>query len=71
MTIFDKAIAQVSHLPPKERNEFARFILAELEDERRWAKQFARSQNQLARLADEAIEEFHAGKTEPMDLRRR
>ena len=71
MTLFDKAIKQVSRLPDRERTAFARFILAELEDERRWAKQFARSQDTLARLADEALAEYHAGKTEPMDLRRR
>jgi len=64
---FDKA----SELPPEEQDTFARFLLAELESEARWSQAFARSQDVLAKLADEALEEFRAGKTEilgPDDL---
>jgi hypothetical protein len=41
--------------------------LQELEDERRWDRSFANSQDALARLADEALAEHHAGRTEPLD----
>ena len=60
---FDKA----SELPPEEQDTFARFLLAELESEARWSQAFARSQDVLAKLADEALEEFRAGKTEILD----
>lgn len=60
---FDKA----SELPPEEQDAFARFLLAELESEARWSQAFARSQDVLAKLADEALEEFRAGKTEILD----
>ncbi|NEQ75820.1 MAG: hypothetical protein F6K23_23940 [Okeania sp. SIO2C9] len=33
------------------------------QDEKRWAENFANSQDQLAQLADEAIAEFKQGKT--------
>ncbi len=54
---FDKA----SELPQKEQDTFARFLLAKLESEAQWADAFARSQDVLAKLADEALEEFIAG----------
>jgi hypothetical protein len=60
---FDKA----SELPPEEQDTFARFLMAELESEARWADAFAHSQDALATLADEALEEFRAGKTEILD----
>ena len=60
---FDKA----SELPPEEQDTFARFLMAELESEARWADAFARSQDALGKLADEALEEFRAGKTEILD----
>ena len=43
-------------------------MLAELESERRWDELFARSQDMLARMADEARQEYRAGLTEPLDL---
>ena len=60
---FDKA----SELPQKEQDTFARFLLAKLESEAQWADAFARSQDVLAKLADEALEEFIAGETEILD----
>jgi hypothetical protein len=60
---FDKA----SELPPEEQDAFARLLLAELESEARWADAFARSQDVLAKLADDALKEFLAGETEILD----
>ncbi len=37
--------------------------MAELEDEAQWADAFARSQDALAKLADETLSEFVAGDT--------
>jgi hypothetical protein len=42
-------------------------LAAELESERRWAEAFARSADLLDKLADEALAEYRAGKTEPLD----
>ena len=51
---FDKA----AELPQARQDEFARFLLAELDSERRWADLFARPESDrlLTRLADEALE---------------
>ncbi len=39
----------------------------DVRDEQEWARQFARSQTALERMADEALGELGAGKTEPLD----
>jgi hypothetical protein len=41
-------------------------VLAELESERRWDDLFARSQDLLAQMAEEAHEEYRAGLTKPL-----
>lgn len=65
--LLKKAFDRASELPPEEQEALARLVLAELESEARWADLFARSQDVLERLADEALQEFEAGETEPLD----
>jgi hypothetical protein len=67
VTLLEKVIAEASKLPDEEQNAFAAWALAELESERRWDDLFARSQDLLSRLADEAHEDCLAGRTEPLD----
>jgi hypothetical protein len=38
-----------------------------LASEAHWRQAFANSEDKLAQLADEALEEFRAGKTTPLD----
>jgi hypothetical protein len=68
--LLEHAFSEASKLPESEQDAFASLLLAELESERRWAQSFASSQNQLAKLADEALREMNAGETLPMDLDR-
>ena len=46
---------EVSKLSPKEQDALADWLLAELESERRWDKRFADSQDELSKLASEAL----------------
>lgn len=62
-----KAFEAASRLPDPDQDELAAAILEELEADERWEAAFARSQDTLARLADEALEEHRAGRTEPLD----
>jgi hypothetical protein len=62
-----KAIEAVSKLPPESQDAIAARMLMELEDEERWDEAFARSQDHLTRMADEAIDEFKTGKTVPLE----
>jgi hypothetical protein len=61
------AFAEAEKLPREEQDAFARWLLEELASEKRWSDLFAASQNKLADLASEAIEENRSGWTEPLD----
>ena len=63
----EKAFEKAAELPPADQDSFARWLLAELESERRWAELFAGSQAQLARLAEEALAEHARGETTDLD----
>jgi hypothetical protein len=64
--LLEKAFTEASKLPQEEQDSLARLLLADLASERQWSEAFAKSQAQLAKLADEALAEFDAGKTEPL-----
>ena len=63
---FDKA----SELPDSQQDEFARFLLAELDSERRWDEMFSRpeSEDLLDQWAGEALDAHRAGRTQPLDV---
>ena len=67
MTKLEMAFAEAAKLPKKEQEALAEWILEELASERQWAETFARSADILTRLADEAVSEHRAGKSEPLD----
>lgn len=64
----EQVIAKVTKLSEEEQEYYATIFLEELEDERRWDESFAATQNELAKLADEALQEFEEGKTTPLDF---
>lgn len=64
--LLEKAISAARRLPAAEQDAVAAIILKELESEQRWADLFAKSQDALARLAAEALDEHAAGKTRPL-----
>jgi hypothetical protein len=68
--LMEKAMNQINALPPEEQDAVASLILEEIESEKRWDDLFAGSQGQMARLAEQAIAEYKAGKTKPLDPER-
>jgi hypothetical protein len=66
--LLEEAIAAVSQLPEIDQDAIAGLILQELASEQRWVKAFAKSETQLAQLADEALAEFKQGKTQPLEF---
>ncbi|MBO6586314.1 MAG: hypothetical protein JJ953_09440 [Gracilimonas sp.] len=58
---------KLEELPKEERESFAAFVLEELESEERWSQLFKKSESVLTNLANEAIEEYQAGKTKKLD----
>jgi len=63
----EQAFSEAASLPAEEQDAVAEWILAELRSERRCAKAFATSQDALARLADEALEDDRAGRARKLD----
>jgi hypothetical protein len=64
--LLEKAFTEAQKLPDRDQDVIASLILEELLDERKWDEAFANSQDQLSRLADEAIAEHRASKTTPL-----
>ncbi len=62
-----KAIEEIHKLPEQEQDAIAAWILEELNSERKWTELFAASQDLLSEMADEALAEYRAGKTSPLD----
>ena len=66
--LLEKAFKDASKLPDIEQNALAKWLLQELESERKWGRAFAGSEDILGQLADEAIEAHRQGKTTPLDI---
>jgi methylase of polypeptide subunit release factors len=64
--LLDKAVAELEKLPESEQDALAAILLAEIASEQRWSRTFEQSQEALSKLADEALAEHAAGKTEPL-----
>ena len=65
--LLEEAFARVSALPADAQDELARWLLGEIESERRWSELFAESGDALARLAEEALAEHRRGETKALD----
>ena len=61
--LLEQAFAEAAELPEQEQNSLATIILKELAAERRWEKAFAGSEDALAELADEALDDFREGRS--------
>jgi hypothetical protein len=65
--LLQKAFDEASKLPEAEQDALGRVLLEELASERLWEELFARSHELLADLADEALAEHRAGRTEKLN----
>jgi hypothetical protein len=61
------AVAAATKLPPEEQDILAAILLDEMQSEQRWSQSFAKSGHALEALASEALAEFRAGRTVPLD----
>lgn len=65
--LLEKAFAEASKLPHEAQDMLARRLLDELVAEDTWDDAFAKSQDKLERLADEALAEHRKGKTKLLE----
>lgn len=68
--ILQQAFGKAAELPEDRQEALARFLLAEMESERKWDEIFSRPESEsfLERMAAEALEARRAGRTEPLNL---
>lgn len=66
--LLERAFKEASKLSNVEQNALAKWLLEELEAEKKWEQIFAESEDILDRLADEALEAHEQGKTKPLDV---
>jgi hypothetical protein len=66
-TLLEKAFAEAAKKSPEEQDVLAARLLAELAAADVFDRAIAESADKLARLAQEAVAEHRAGKTEVLD----
>ncbi|MFH1096574.1 MAG: hypothetical protein ABH886_05970 [Candidatus Desantisbacteria bacterium] len=64
--LLEKAFGQVEKLPQILQDEVAEQVLEDIEGEFKWDRTLAKSHDKLAKLANQALEEFRAGRTKKM-----
>ncbi len=62
-----KAFEEASKLPPQEQDALASVLLDEIDGEQEWDSALTETQDRLASLADAALAEHRAGKTDTLD----
>ena len=67
----EQAFRKASRLPAAEQDALAEAIRNEILAEEEWEDSFAASQEELGKLADEALAELRSGKTRPIKLGKR
>ena len=66
--LLEQALAELQEVPEAGQDAIAAMILEEIADEGRWDQTFARSQDQLARLADRVREDVRAGRVKDVGI---
>lgn len=65
--LLQKAFDAAKRLSPGEQDALAAMLLDEIESDEHWEASLDGSRDRLETLADEALEEYRAGETEPLD----
>lgn len=66
--LLERAIEEAHKLSEREQEAVGAWLLAEIESERRWDELFSRPPSAaLNRMAADALEDFRAGRTSPLD----
>ena len=61
-----EAIARIQELDEESQEMWASWILEEIESEKKWDELFAKSQDMLEKMGDEALKELREGRTQPL-----
>ena len=67
--LLERAVAEAQQLPDPAQDAIAAVILEQIADDHAWDEAFARSQDQLSRLAAKVREDIAAGRVRSLDRR--
>jgi hypothetical protein len=67
--LLERAFKKASALPEVEQNALAKWVIEELESERKWEKAFSDSEDVLDKLADEALAAHKQGITKHLNIK--
>lgn len=67
-SMLEKAFNVASKLPDSEQNALARWLLDEIESDKKWGSLFAESEDMLGQLALDALSEEEEGITKYRDV---
>jgi hypothetical protein len=66
--LLERAIEEAHKLSEDDQEAIGAWLLAEIESERRWDELFSRPASAtLERMAEEALADYRAGRTSPLD----
>ncbi len=65
--LMTELFTKASALPDDQQDRIAARVLAEIDDDLRWDRAFAKSLPALERLADRVLADHQAGETEQLD----
>ena len=65
--LLEEAFAKLAELTEEDQDSIAKWLLKELESERRWKELLAESADALGRLADESLAEHRRGRTKELN----
>ena len=66
--LLEKAFKKASLLSSVEQNALAKWMIEEIESEKKWDETFADSEDILDRLADEALDAHKKGKSRTLNI---
>jgi len=66
--LLNNAFDEVSTLNEIDQNIFARFILDEINLEKKWNSSFSQSEDLLSSMADEALNDYTSSNTEILNI---
>lgn len=66
--LLEKAFAEAAKLPEPEQNALATLVLEEMNADKAWEASFAKSQDVLSQLAEQALTAYRQGETRPFNL---
>jgi len=66
--LLDVAFEKISLLDETEQNAIAKIILDETEYEKKWSDSFAKSEDSLSQIANEALQEYKNNQTEVLQI---